>query len=457
VAASAFKVAVVGAGPGGFYAAGALLKNHPATEVSLIERLAAPFGLVRYGVAPDHASLKSVAAIFERTGRDPRVTFFGNTRLWRDVSLEELMAAHHAVILAIGAPEGRDLAVGDVPPQPLYSAAQMVGWYNSHPDHAHFTPQFGAGRVCIFGHGNVAVDVARILLCPPDRLVHTDISQHSLELLRTAPVREVHLVGRRGPAQTRFSAPVIAELLELPGVETVIDASEPPLTADEDSQGHATASLAAREVMRVLETAASRPKVAGTRRLLIHFWSEPKAIAAKTSGLEVTLIRRRGAGRSTQCLRVDAAVTATGFQLTQTHCDSLPLNAGALSNQSGRMLNTHGAIVPGLYAVGWAARGANGTIGTCRSEAERLIQLMLADASRARGRPAGGSDHVRQLLNARQHRSVNFEQWTQLDRIERANGAAAGRSRLKFPTLARMLASLDSITAQNPHRIPSHE
>jgi ferredoxin--NADP+ reductase len=457
VVASAFKVAVVGAGPGGFYAAGALLKNHPATQVSLIERLAAPFGLVRYGVAPDHASLKSVTSIFERTGRDPRVTFFGNTRLWRDVSLEELMAAHHAVILAIGAPEGRDLAVGDGPPQRLYSASQMVGWYNSHPDHAHFTPQFGAGRVCIFGHGNVALDVARILLCPPDKLLHTDISERSLEMLQTAPVREVHLVGRRGPAETRFSAPVIAELLALPGIQTVIDASEPPLAAGEGSQTQATASLAAREVMRVLETAANRPKADGTRRLLIHFWSEPQAIDAKKSGLEVTLVRRHGVGRSTQCLWVDAAVTATGFQLTQTHCDSLPLSAGALSNQSGRMLNTHGAIVPGLYAVGWAARGANGTIGTCRSEAERLIQLILADASAVRSRPAGGSDQVRQLLSTRRHRSVNFDQWAQLDRIERENGAAAGRSRLKFPTLARMLSSLDSITAQNTHRVPRHE
>jgi ferredoxin--NADP+ reductase len=457
VVASAFKVAVVGAGPGGFYAAGALLKSHPGSEVSLIERLATPYGLVRYGVAPDHASLKSVASIFERTGRDPRVSFFGNTRLWRDVTLEELMAAHHAVILAIGAPADRALPVGDVPPQRLYAASQMVGWYNSHPDHSHFTPRFGDGRVCIFGHGNVAVDVARILLCPPERLAHTDISERSLKLLRTAPVRQVHLVGRRGPTETRFSAPVIAELLELPGVETVIDASDPPLPVCEGTQAQTATSLAAREVMRVLETAANRPKVPCSRRLLIHFWSVPEAIEAKKRGLEVTLVRRHGAGRSTQCLRVDAAVTATGFHLTQGHCDSLPLDAGAFSNQSGRMLDTNGAIVPGLYTVGWAARGANGTIGTCRSEAERLIQLILADASSIRGRPAGGSDDVRQLLIARRHRSVNFEQWTRLDHIERANGAAAGRSRLKFQTLGRMLSSLDSFTAQNMHRVPRHE
>jgi ferredoxin--NADP+ reductase len=457
VIASAFKVAVVGAGPAGFYAAGALLKSHPEAEVTLIERLGAPYGLVRYGVAPDHASLKTVASIFERTARDPRVTFFGNTRLWRDMSLEELMAAHHAVILAIGAPEDRALPLGDVPPQRLYAASQIVGWYNSHPDHSQFTPQFGGGRVCIFGHGNVALDVARILLSPPERLAHTDISESCLELLRTVPVRQVHLIGRRGPAETRFSAPVLAELLELPDVETVIDVSDPPRPACESPQAQTATSPAPREARRILEATADRPKGRDRRRLLIHFWCAPESIEAKKQGLEVTLVRSRSTGPSTQSLWVDAAVTATGFELTQGHCDSLPLHAGALSNQSGRVLNAHGVIIPGLYAVGWAARGATGTIGSCRSEAERLIQLLLADSSAIRGRPAGGADYVRQLLDTRRHRSVNFEQWTQLDRLERANGAAAGRSRLKLTTLTQMLSSLDSITSQNKHRVPGYE
>jgi ferredoxin--NADP+ reductase len=449
--ASTFKVAIVGAGPGGFYAAGALLKAHPDTEVSLVERLAAPYGLVRYGVAPDHASLKSVTAIFERTGRDPRVNYFGNTQLWRDVSLEELTSAHHAVILAIGAPTGRALDMGEVPPQQVYSASELVGWYNSHPDYAEFTPQFGRGRVCIFGHGNVAVDLARILLCPADTLAATDISEHSLELLRATPVHEVHLVGRRGPAQTRFSAPVIKELLELPDVQTVIETDGPPEPGDASAPAAPVVPLAAREVMLTLQAAAERPKVGG-RRLVIHFWSTPEAIDLVGGELEIALTRGHGGGRAIRRLRVDAVVTATGFELTRSHCSSLGLSDGALLNESGRMLDATGAPVPGLYVAGWAARGARGTIGTCRSDAERLTQLIIKDASAIHSRPAAGSEQLRQLLNSRQHRFVNFDEWLQLDRLERAHGSTAGRSRLKFRTLTQMLSSLNPTSAQGTHR-----
>jgi ferredoxin--NADP+ reductase len=454
--ASGLKAAIVGAGPGGFYMAGALLKHSPATEVSLIERLPAPYGLVRYGVAPDHPGLKAVSAQFERTGKDPRVTFFGNTELWRDTSLAELLATHHAVILAIGAAEDRALGLIGPRMERRYCASQIVGWYNSHPDHAQFNPDFGLGRVGIFGHGNVAADLARILLSSPERLAATDISERALAALQQRPVREVHLIGRRGPAETRFSAPVIGELLALPGVETVIDLADPPLPAHSGATPAEPPGLAAREVMRIFGEAERRAKRSGARRLVIHFWSTPESMHSQDGVLQVRLTRRRGSGCHQHELQLDAAISAIGFHLTEAHCHALPLAGDALANRSGRVLDTAGEVVPGLYAIGWAARGANGTIGTCRSDAERLVPLLLADAGASARAAMGGPGDLRLALQARQHRAVSFEEWLQLDALERSRGAACGRARVKLPSLPQMLSSLNSINWKM-HRIKPDE
>jgi ferredoxin/flavodoxin---NADP+ reductase len=437
----AVKVAVVGAGPSGFYAAGALLRSNPRTEVTFIERSPVPYGLVRYGVAPDHPSLKAVISLFERTGRDPRVTFFGNTRLWRDVSLRELLTMHHAVILAIGAPQDRLLGGAGDGVEGLYRASQMVGWYNSDPDHSHFTPQFGAGRVCIFGHGNVAADITRILFSPPERLSCTDISEKALIALRRKPVREIHLVGRRGPAQTRFTPPVIAELLALPEVDVVIDAPDESMA---EGSAEEPPSPAAKEVMRILRDAAQKPRGVFDRRLRMVFRSTAQTIRREGGLVQVALARGGGPGLEVHSLRFDAAISATGFELAGEYCHSLPVIAGALSNRSGQLIDKQGRLVPGLYTVGWAARGATGTIGTCRSDAERLIKTILSHSTAQRA--VGGHAALRAVLRDRNHRVVTFEQWLQLDRLERESGAAAGRSRLKMPTAAQQLEAMNSFT-----------
>jgi ferredoxin/flavodoxin---NADP+ reductase len=441
-ATPALKVAVVGAGPGGFYTTAALLKQHPQTTVSLIERLPAPYGLVRYGVAPDHPSLKSVENLFERTGRNPRVTFFGNTRLWRDTGIEELMASHDAVILAIGAAEDRALDLLDGNAELLYRASQIVGYYNSHPDNAHFTPDFGAGRVGIFGHGNVAADIARILLSPTEQLASTDISERCLLALRAQPIREVHLIGRRGPAETRFTAPVVTELLRLPDVQSHIDLGDPPL--QEAAAGAIAPTLAACEVAQIFERQAQRATASGTRRLYLHFWSTPQAIRRQDGALQVTLTRQSGSSAAPRTLKLDAAISAIGFQLTDAHCEAVTLAGGAMPHRSGRVLDASGVIVPRLYAVGWAARGATGTIGTCRSDAERLVQGLVADRGMLPQHMRGGSEALKSALAARGHAQVNFQQWLRLDELERADGAALGRPRVKLPTMSQMLSSLSA-------------
>jgi ferredoxin--NADP+ reductase len=443
------KVAVVGAGPSGFYAAGALLKAHPASEVSLIEQLPTPYGLVRYGVAPDHPSLKAVAAIFERTGRDARVTFFGNTQLGRDVSLAELLATHHLVIFAIGAP--RDRMLGDVGMgiDNVYGASQIVGWYNSDPAQPHFTPHFGRGRVCVFGHGNVAADITRILLSPPERLAGTDISERAWAQLQQMPVREVDLIGRRGPGETRFTPPIIAELLALPGVEVIIDAADEQL-ADEGAVGSTRySSSAAREVQRMLRDAARKPRKPCDRVLRIRFGLRPTMIRQDARVLHISLAHGARSNERTHSLVLDAAISATGFELTDGYCGSLPLTAGALSNRSGQLIDEHDQLVPRLYAVGWAARGATGTIGTCRSDAERLVERIMPDLHAMTRRVVGGRGTLRSTLEDRSHHPVGFEQWMQLDRWERVNGAARGRSRLKAPTVTQMLEAMNASVSSN--------
>jgi ferredoxin--NADP+ reductase len=382
---------------------------------------------------------------FERTGKDARVRFFGNTALWRDTNLEELFAAHHAVILAIGAPDDRSLEPVDPRVDRSYCASQIVGWYNSNPDHAQVNPDFGDGRVCIFGHGNVAADLARVLLSPPERLAATDMSERALASLQQVPVREVHLIGRRGPAETRFTAPIIAELLQLPGVETVIDFADPPVAPEPGMGTEQSPTLAAREVMQLFRNAARKPKGDGARTLRIHFWSTAQSIHRRDGALEVQLTRQHRLGPQARTLQVDAAISAAGFRLSGARCDSLSLAGDALSNRSGRVLDAAGDVVPGLYVVGWAARGANGTIGTCRSDAERLVQLVLADARSSPQAARSGPRELHSALQSRNHRSVGFDEWLQLDQLERSKGAACGRSRVKLPTAALMLSSLNTM------------
>jgi ferredoxin--NADP+ reductase len=433
------KVAIVGAGPSGFYAAGALLRSNPSAEVSLIERSPVPYGLVRYGVAPDHASLKAVTLLFERTGRDPRVTFFGNTQLWHDVSLPELLTMHHAVILAIGAPQDRTLGVVGDKVEGSYRASQLVGWYNSDPAHSQFTPHFGLGRVCIFGHGNVAADITRILLSPPERLACTDISEKALIALLRKPVREIYLVGRRGPAETRFTPPVIAELLALSGVDVVIDAPPESMADDSDAEH---SSPPAKEVMRILRDAARKPRGVFHRQLRIVFRSRAQMIRREGGLVHIALLQGEGSGSGDHSLQFDAAISATGFELAGDYCHSLPLTAGALSNRSGQLIDEHGRLIPGVYTVGWAARGATGTIGTCRSDAERLVKSILTDTHSTAHRALGGRAALTAALEDRAHQVTTFEQWLRLDRLERENGAAVGRPRLKVPTAGRLLQAM---------------
>ncbi|MDB5159720.1 MAG: pyridine nucleotide-disulfide oxidoreductase family protein [Mucilaginibacter sp.] len=441
-----FNVAVVGAGPSGFYAAGALLRRCPWAEISLIERTPAPYGLVRYGVAPDHPSLKLVTTLYEKIGRDPRVTFFGNTQLWRDLTISEVLATHHAVILATGTPQDRTLGVGDQGVTGLYRASQIVGWYNSDPSHSNFTPRFGAGRVCVFGHGNVAADIARILLAPIERLSGTDISDRALTALQHKPVRDLYLIGRRGPGATRFTPPVIAELVDIPGVEVVID--DPDEQGDDDTQTEISSNVA-KDVLEILRGAAQRPRRSLDRRLRIMFRSRPKVIRNDNGLVCVELARDRRSGSDASSILCDAVITATGFGLVGPLWNSLQVIDGALSNRSGQVVDRHGHPISGLYTVGWAARGASGTIGTCRSDAERLVQLILGSASLSTRSATGGHSALTRKLQKNGHHVINFEHWLQIDRVERELGAAAGRPRAKISTAAQMLEAARTFASEN--------
>jgi ferredoxin--NADP+ reductase len=361
--------------------------------------------------------------------------FFGNTQLGRQVSLAELQSSHHAVVLATGVDSDREHGISGADSARLYRASEIVGWYNSHPDHEEVVPDFGQGRVCILGHGNVAADIARLLLSSPERLRQTDISARALAYLADSPVREVHLIGRRGPAETRFSAPILAELLALPDVGVVLDERE---------LGTAP-SLAAREILEIFAKAAAvRPAARPGRRLYLHFRCVPHSVRADPEGLQITLSRQCSSSTVLARLTVDAAISAVGFHLSAAPHSSLGTSHGSLSNQSGRLLDPEERALPGLYTVGWAARGASGTIGTCRSDAERLARVLLADAPDLLQRDVTGRMDLMTLFAARGHRPVTFDQWLQLDRLEQTRGANFGKPRLKMSTVRQMLEAIGS-------------
>ncbi len=449
------RVAIVGAGPAGFSAAETLLKAHGfRARVDLFERLPAPYGLVRGGVAPDHQQVKSVMRGFERTARHPALRFFGNVQLGRDLRVEDLTAHCDCVVYATGAERPTALGIPGEDLEGVYSAAQVVGWYNAHPDHCGQRICLDrATRAAIAGNGNVAIDVARLLARRPDELAATDIAEDALEELRQSTLREVLLLGRRGPAQAAFSPHELREVLALRDVAVAVDPADAEL--DEASrlwlEGGAPPSAARN--LEMLRQAAARPGAAA-RVLRCLFRVSPVEILG--SGGRVRAVRLE---RNVLCLddagvpraratgefievETDLVIVAAGYR--GVPLPGLPFDArrALIPNDAGRVLDrAGGAPLPGQYAAGWAASGAVSLIGNSVAHAKKTAERLMADAAeRSVGPlPDGFDQDLPRLLAERGVDFVTFEDWLRIDRLERERGAQRGRVRCKVPSAAEML------------------
>lgn len=453
------RVAIVGAGPAGWYTAEHLLRREElVVDVDMFERLPAPFGLVRFGVAPDHQKIKAVTAVFERVAAHPRFRFFGGVEVGQDVSVDDLRRHYHQIVYATGAQTDRRMSIPGEDLRGSHAATEFVAWYNGHPDYRACQFDLSRQRVAIVGVGNVAVDVARILCRAPEELERTDIADYALEALRESRVREVYLLGRRGPAQAAFTTPELKELAELPGADLVVRPDEVALDPLSRQALERDPDRATAKKVELLQALASRPPAGKPRRLELRFLVSPLEIvndgAGGVGGLR--LVRNRlvaTASGSLQAvptgeeefLEVGLVFRCVGYRGVPIPGVPFHEGWGVILNERGRVLDPDtGLPRRGEYVAGWIKRGPTGVIGTNKPDAAETVAAMLGDlaAGRVLAPPEPDPGAVLRLVQERQPQWVSWQEWRQLDRLEVSRGEAVGRPRVKFTSLKEMLAAL---------------
>jgi ferredoxin/flavodoxin---NADP+ reductase len=438
------RVAIVGSGPAGFYLADFLLRHkEPALSVHMYERLPVPFGLVRFGVAPDHQSIKRAAAAFQRTAAQPGFRFVGNVEIGSTLSVEELYGHYHAVAFAYGSATDRRLGVAGEDLIGSFPATSFVGWYNGHPDFAECRFDLGSERAVVVGMGNVAMDVARILVRQPSELENTDIADYALRALRESKVREVVLLGRRGPAQAAFDLGELTDIGALAGVGLSVDGPLPEI----DPAG---VDSTTRRTLEYLAKLPTSPVASAERRVRLRFLASPVEVLGSgdhVRGLRIEenelvtkdgAVAARGTGRH-EDLECGIVVRSIGYQ--GRGLPGVPFDAKrcVIPNVAGRIVGAEAG-----YAVGWIKRGPTGLIGTNKSDAKETFDTMLADlASWAERRVEEPASIVERLLQ-RGVRPLEFADWQRIDAHELALGKASGKVREKLYSIATMLKALET-------------
>jgi ferredoxin--NADP+ reductase len=446
-----FRVAVVGSGPAGMYAVWELLE-HQGIAVDVYDRSWAPFGLIRTGVAPDHPGTKKITTLFERAARKPNVTMHLGVEVGTHVSHEELSAAHSAVIYATGASATRTTRLPGEHLDGVHSATKFVGWYNGDPDHADLVLNLSGERAVIIGNGNVALDVARVLLTDPAELIHTDIAEHALKALGKSTIREVVIVGRRGPAQAAYSSPELIALLDLPGVDVIIDPADTvidPATAEQLSQSDV--EPAARLKAALAEEISRRPPTGATRRIVFKYRRSPTRFcgANKLSSVRLarnTLVPNGDGSISVQTgpesdeLSTGLVLEAVGHRGVAVKGVPFDVVRGVIPNHQGRVLASPGGEpLPGVYVTGWIKRGPSGVIGSNKRCARETVTQLVADAATGVVVAAPDQSDFRELLRRRQPNTIGFDGWRRIDAAETRAGQRRGRPRIKFTEAAAML------------------
>lgn len=455
-AAQPLRVAIIGAGPAGFFSAERLLKDSSMViEVDMFDRLPTPYGLVRNGVAPDHQKIKSVTASFDRTAGNPRFRFFGNVELGRDISVDDLKDYYHQILYTTGAQTDRHLGIPGDNLIGSHPATEFVAWYNGHPDYRDLEFDLSQERVAVVGVGNVAVDVARILCRTREELMKTDIADYALEALSNSNVKEVYILGRRGPAQAAFTAPEAKELGELDDCDALVPADE----AELDPLSQAAMAEADRADVRkvdIIQELSKRHPTGKSKRLHLRFLVSPTELIGDEHGRvkQIKLVHnelyatdagsmRPRATDRTETLDVGLVFRSIGYR-------GLPLPGvpfheswGVIPNNGGRVQGSDGALL-GQYTAGWIKRGPTGVIGTNRPDANETVDNMLSDAREGLVlTPSHATaDEALAFVGERQPCFVTFQDWKTLDEIELSRGKEQDRPRVKFTRVEDMLEAL---------------
>ncbi|OGX05848.1 MAG: NADP oxidoreductase [Omnitrophica WOR_2 bacterium GWA2_47_8] len=445
------RVAIVGSGPSGFYAAEELLSGKISSKVDMYDRLPAPFGLVRYGVAPDHPKIKNVIKIFEKIAAHPDFLFFGNVKIGGDIGVPELQKYYDAILFTCGAQTDNKLGVPGEDLAGSYTATEFVAWYNGHPDYRDRKFDLSHEVAVVVGQGNVAMDVSRILSKTADELKNTDIAAHALDVLAQSKIKEVHLIGRRGPAQAAFTPPEIKEFGELTHCDPIVDPKDLNLNPESEAEINDPNYAAKKKNFEILKTYAAGSAAQKGKKFLVHFFKSPKELKGNSHLERVVLEKNKLSGAAGK-----QKAEGTG-QLEEIKCGLLfrsvgyrgvPIpgvpfeeKRGTFPNQAGRITN-NGQIVPGLYASGWIKRGPSGVIGTNKPDSVETVQNMIADAANLKPCEKPDSQAVSAFLKGKGVRIVTFEDWKKIDAAEIANGQKAGKPREKFTQVKDMLSVL---------------
>ena len=448
------RVAIIGSGPSGFYAAGQLIAElGDGVEVDMYDRLPTPFGLVRAGVAPDHPKIKSVTRVFEKVAANPNFRFFGNVEFGTHIERHELESHYHAVIYAVGTPSDRSAGLGGEGLEGSWAASDFVGWYNGHPDYEHLEFDLSCERAVVVGNGNVAIDIARMLVLPREEMAATDIADHALEVLAASKVKEVVILGRRGPGQAAFTNPELRELGELTAADVAVapdglDLSDAVLADD--------ASMTTAKNVEILRDYAAREPRGHGKRIVLRFLASPTSINGTGKVESVTIARNElvvgddgkpQAQMTDELETLDAGLVFSAIGYRGKPLQGVPFDekSGLIPNEAGRV-HHEGEVLPGHYVVGWIKRGPSGVIGTNKKDAQETVDHLIADY-RAGLLPEPTAPHEggsEAFVLERRPEHVSYDEWLHIDEAEKGRGEPHGRPRVKLTRVHEMIEAIEA-------------
>ena len=432
------SVVIVGSGPSGFYVAEALIKSEADVVIDIVDRLPTPYGLIRGGVAPDHQKTKRVTRAYEKTAINDAVQFYGNVELGQDINLAELREIYDAVVLTIGMPGDSKLGIPGEEKKGVIGSAAFVGWYNGHPDFRDLDPYLNTENVVVIGNGNVAIDVARVLVKTPEEMTEADLPRHVGEAIQASPITDVYMVGRRGPVEAKFTNVELREMGHLTDAAAIIDPNDLP---DEVKGDWSDRDRRLRERnLESLRGFSAQSRDGETKSVHFTFYAKPVEILGDDTvtgiRLEKTQVvdgRALGTGEFFE-IACGLVVPAIGYVLEPPKDIPFDEKTGTISNDSGR-------VDDGVYTAGWAKRGPTGVIGTNKPDGQDTVALLLEDI---RDGLKPGRNAFEKLLKGRNVRRINFADWKTIDEAEVSN-AKPGSPREKFVTATEMLQFLDNV------------
>lgn len=448
------RVAIVGSGPSGFYAAESLIKSDLKVEIDLIERLPAPFGLVRNGVAPDHPKLKQAIEVYKKIAQNPEFNFVGNVMVGKDVKAEELQKNYHAVIYTCGAETDRRLGVPGEDLEGSYTATEFVGWYNGHPDYRDRSFDLSHETAIVIGQGNVAADVSRILAKSVDELKYTDISQHALDALAESKIKTIYVVGRRGPAQAKFASKELKEFLEIENCRPYIDPKELELNQTSQQELEEKAGRGNKKNVEIFQKFADSENTGKPRTCISTFLKSPISLEANSLDncrlekvvFEINTLSgepfKQSCKGTGETMEIDCGILFRSIGYNGVLIEGVPFydRWGTIPNEEGRITTEQGGdVILGLYTAGWIKRGPSGIIGTNRACAVESVEMLLEDVGKF-GTDKTGRKALYKILDANGAKYINYPQWEKIDAAEVAAGEPKGKPREKFTRRDEMLA-----------------